>query len=138
MESIVRPILWQPFSSFNLSVQVTPTAIVANQNKSDLIDSFLVSVDAGAANNIFIGDSAVTVTNGIEIVAGGGPVNFRIPNQPQQYDTQTPLIAIANTMQCQDNLAVPIPFIVWDLSQIFLVAAAITNVRIAAFRSQFI
>jgi hypothetical protein len=135
---IVRPVLFQPFSAFPLAVQVTPTAIVANQNKSDLIDSFIISLDAGAANNVFMGDSSVTVANGIEIVAGGGPVNFRIVNQNQQYDTQVPLVGIASTMQCQDNLAVPIPFIVWDMSQIFLIAAAITNVRISLFRSQFI
>jgi hypothetical protein len=41
-------------------------------------------------------------------------------------------------LQCMPNQPRQIPFIVWDFSQIYLIAAAITNVRIAPFRSVFI
>lgn len=138
MQQINRPVIFQPVSSFVLSVAVTATPLVSLSNKSDLIDSFIISVDAGAANNVFMGDGGVTVNTGIEIVAGGGPANFKINNQNQQYDLQVPLMDIARTLQCAVQQPFAIPFVVWDCSQIFLIAAAITNVRIMLFRSQFI
>jgi len=140
MQQVIRDIVTQPFETFNLSVQITPTQIatVLSFTKQDLIDSFVISVDAAAANNVFIGGSGVTITNGLEIVAGAGPVQFIIENQRQHYELQEPVIAIAETLQCNPNQPRQIPFIVWDFSQIYLIAVAITNVRIAPFRSIFI
>src|SRR5215475_10731877 len=116
---IVRPVLFQPFTTFIVAVPVAGTPIVPFSNKSDLIDSFVISLDATAANNVFIGDQGVTVGSGIEIIAGGGPVNFAIRNQVQQYDTQIPLLDMATAVICQQQTGFPIPFIVWDLSQIY-------------------
>lgn len=138
MQQINRNVLSQPFSSFLLPVDVTPTPLVATANKSDLVDSFIISVDAGAANNVFMGDGNVTIANGIEIVAGGGPINFKINNQNQQYDLQLPLLDAVRTLQCQDDTPFAIPFVVWDCSQVYLIAVAPTNVRVMLFRSQFI
>jgi hypothetical protein len=138
MEQINRPVLFQPFSSFVLPVAITPTPLLASPSKSDLIDSFIISVDSGAANNVFIGDGNVTVNSGIEIVAGGGPVNFVIRNQDQQYELQIPVMEIAKTLQCQSDMPFAVPFIIWDCSQIFLIAALATNVRVMLFRSQFV
>lgn len=138
MEQINRPVLYQPFSSFVLSVAITATPILSTPNKSDLIDSFIVSLDAAAANNVFMGDGGVTTASGIEIIAGSGPINFKINNQNQQYDLQLPLLDVAKTLQCQTSMPFAIPFIVWDCSQVYFIAAAPTNVRIALFRSQFI
>lgn len=140
MDQVNRQIAYQPFETFNLAVQVTPTqlATVLAFTKADLIDSFVLSLDAGAANNVFIGGAGVTVTNGLEIVAGAGPLLFKIENQNQHYELQEPVIAIAETLQCLPNQPRQIPFIVWDFSQIYLIAAAITNIRVAPFRSVFI
>jgi hypothetical protein len=140
MLTVNREIVTQPFETFALAVQVTPTQIatVLSFTKQDLISSFVISVDAGAANNVFIGGPGVTVLNGLEIVAGAGPVEFIIENQNQHYEMQEPIIAIAETLQCMPNQPRQIPFIVWDFSQIYLIAIAITNVRIAPFRSVFI
>lgn len=135
---VVRNIVYQPFSTFVIAVAVTPTPIFPVQTKSDLIDSFVLSLDAAAANNVFIGDQGVTIASGLEIIAGGGPIQFVIRNQAQHYEIQEPVLAIAETLQCKSANVVSIPFIIWDLSQIYLVAAAATNVRCAAFRSQFI
>jgi len=41
-------------------------------------------------------------------------------------------------LQCSPRQPRAIPFIVWDFSQIYLVAVAVTNVRVAPFRSMFI
>jgi hypothetical protein len=133
-----RGIVYQPFDQFAITVGVTPTPISTIFTKSDLIDSFIVSVDAGAANNIFIGNQGVTVNTGIEIVAGGGGVNFIIENQNQHYEIQDPVIQIAEMLKCNNVDQIDIPFIVWDLSQIYLVAIANTTARIIPFRSQFI
>jgi hypothetical protein len=138
MQQITRPVLFQPFSSFILTVLTTPTPMVATSNKSDLVDSFVVSVDAGAANNVFMGDQNVSILSGIEIVAGGGPANFVIDNQNQNYDVQIPLMDIARTLQCAVQQPFAIPFIVWDCSQLYFVAVANTSVRIMLFRSQFV
>lgn len=140
MLQVNREIATQAFETFELAVQVTPTQIatVLSFTKQDLIDSFVVSVDAGAANNVFIGGPGVTITNGLEIVAGAGPILFEIVNQDQHYELQEPVIAIAEILQCAPNPPRQIPFIVWDFSQIYLIAIAITNVRIAPFRSVFI
>lgn len=140
MLGIVRNLYWQTIEPFVVAVATTPTQIFPQQTKSDLIDSFTLSLDAAAANNVFIGGLAVTVNTGLEIVAGGGPITFRIRNQRQHYEIQEPLIKIADTMNCNAPPLEPlaIPFGVWDLTQIFLVAAAATNVRCQPWRAQFL
>jgi len=138
MQQFDRPIVYQTFTTFVVAVATTPTQISIAFTKVDLIDSFAVSVDAAAANNVFIGDQGVTINSGLEIVRGSGPINFIIRNQHQQYELQEPAIATAETLICGPIAPRAIPFIVWDLSQIYLVAAAATNVRIAPFRSMFI
>lgn len=139
MQSNIRDITYQPFSTFVLPVLTTPTQIFPQQGKTDLIDSFVVSLDAGAANNVFIGDQAVTINTGLEIVAGGGPVNFKIDNQNMHYEIMSYLEQITVMIGCRlPNTIKTIPFVLWDLAQIYIIAPANTNVRIAAFRSQFI
>lgn len=139
MEQFTRPIVYQNFTTFVIAVGIVPTQISTAFTKVDLIDSFTLSLDAGAANNVFIGDQGVTIASGLEIVAGGGPLTFRIRNQNQHYELQEPLLNIAETLQCAGPVAPKaIPFNVWDLSQIYLVAAAATNIRCAPWRAQFV
>ena len=140
MFQVNREIVFQPFESYSVNVLTTPTQLndSVKLTKMDLIDSFVLSVDSGAANNIFIGGPSVTVTNGIEIVRGAGPVLFLIKNQEQQYELQEPAVAIAETLQCTPNIPRALPFIVWDFSQLYVIAIANTNARIAPFRRMFI
>jgi hypothetical protein len=139
MSQIVRDIVFQEFNSFSLLVAITPTPISSVFTKSDLIDSFAISVPSSAANNVFIGNQAVSTTSGLELVAGGGPVLFRIKNQVIQYDIHSAIDPAASALMC--NQLVPIqgiPFIVWDLRLICLVAVAPTTVAVAPFKSMFI
>lgn len=138
MEAIQRPIIFQPFSTFAVTAGTTATPIMPTSTKVDLINSFVLSVDAGAANNVFVGDQGVTVTSGLEIVAGGGPVLFSVEDERMKYEILFPLMAGLESFQCKTPQGFGIPFIMWDLSQIYLIAAAATNVRCAVFRSQFI
>lgn len=143
-QQIIRDIVFQDFNTFTLAVAITPTPISSVFTKSDLIDSFVVSVPSTAANNVFAGNGSVTTTSGIEIIAGGGPLLFRIKNQNIQYDIHSALDPAASALQqvaCGNTQEIPIrsiPFIVWDLRQICLIAAAPTNVVIAPFRNMFI
>lgn len=138
LHQVNREILFQPFTTSIINVGTTATPLSSNQNKTDLIDSFILSLDAAAANNVFMGDQGVTLNSGIEIVAGGGPVLFRIINQNVHYEIMNPVLDIAENMECRPKNAVQIPFVIWDLSQIYLIAAAATAIRLAPFRSQFI
>jgi len=137
VQQINRPIVFQPFETFNITVAITPTPLSATFTKADLIDSFAISLDAAAANNIFLGGTGVTVNNGLEIVRGGGPVLIRIINQHVQYDIHSVIDPLAE-QNCNLISVSPIPYIIWDLTQICLVAAAPTNARIAPFRSMFV
>ena len=140
MLNVNRDVVYQPFDSYLFVVAATPTPLVTavQLTKQDLITSFIISVDAAAAGNIFLGGPGVTIANGIEIVAGAGPVRFVIENQNQHYELQEPVLRLAETMQCQPNPPVSLPIVVWDFNQIYAVAAANTNARIAPFRSMFI
>lgn len=140
MMQVVREIAYQPFENYALTVGVTPTPLnnAFNFTKADLIDSFALSVDSGAANNVFIGGAGVTTANGLEIVRGAGPIEFVIENQRQHYEIQEPVIAIAETLQCNRTEPRQIPWIIWDFSQIYLIAVANTVVRVIPFRSMFI
>lgn len=136
---IIRDIVFQDFNTFALTVLTTPTPISSVFTKTDLIDSFVVSVPVTAANNVFIGNGAVSTTTGLEIVAGGGPVNFLIKNQNIQYDIHSVVDPAASALACNQPMSVQgIPFIIWDLRQICLIAIANTVVAVAPFRSMFI
>jgi len=138
MQPIIRPIAYQTINTVIVAIGITPTPLLPTQNKTDYIDSFVLSLDANAANNIFIGDGGVTVNSGLEIVAGGGPINFIIRNQHMQYDQLTLESAMVQAQTCLDIPPQAIPFIIWDLTQVFGVAAAPTNVRLAPFRALFV
>lgn len=138
MQQIVRNIVFQPFDPQPLTVGITPTPLFPTGTKADLIASFGISVPAAAANNVFIGNIAVSLTNGLEIVKGAGIVLFRIINQNVQYDIHSEVNPAVENALCQPIPIQSIPFIVWDVTQISLIATAPTAISFVLFRSQFI
>lgn len=136
MINVNRPVLTQPFNTFVVTVGATPVQLVPNQDKTSLVESFVLSVDAASAS-VFAGDSNVTVGSGLEIVAGGGPALFANRNQWQQYDVMFPLLELTRTLQCRELQPFNIPYIVWDLSQWYVVCGVASSVRVAAFRAQY-
>ena len=141
MFNIIRDIVYQPFDTFSLTVAITPTPISSTFTKADIIDSVAITVPSTAANNVFIGNAGVTTASGLEIIAGGGPLLFRILNQRVQYDIHSALDPAASALAGCNGQDLPIrgiPFIVWDLRQICLIATAPTVVAIAPFRSMFV
>lgn len=134
----IRDIVYQPFDTQSLLVGITPTQILPKAAKSDLISAFVVSVPAAAANNVFIGNTGVTTTSGLEIVAGAGPCEFRIRNQNVQYDIHSLLKPVIESIPCTLTYIHNIPYIIFDLTQICLIAVAPTTVAIWPIRSQFV
>ena len=134
----MRPLLFQPIVSFSVAVGTTATPIKANGNVNELITSFAISVPSTAANNVFFGDSNVTLTTGLELIAGGGPVLFKLEDVRMLYELIDPALKTSQILGCKPFDRVDVPLTVWDLSQVFLVATAATTVAIAVFKEQFI
>lgn len=136
-----RPIIAQPFESFGLSVPAPPTAPVpidANSRKEDLIDTFLITVPAAAANSIFMGTSGVGVGQGLELLQGT-TVMFKIDHDGRQvYELQGALVEIATALECRVISPDAIPFVVWDLTQICLIAVAATAITVAVMRNPYV
>jgi len=134
----MRNIIAQPFETYSLAVQVTAIPLAAF-GITALIDAFMITTPSTAANSVFIsGNPGVTVTTGLELLAGT-TVLFRVENEGRQmYELQKPLIEIAKAVDCTNVPFEEIPFKVWDMTQIFVVAAAITTITFAVFRNPYI
>lgn len=121
-------------------IPVLTTAVPLNtsaQYQSAFVDSFLLCVYSTAANSVFFGDSTVLTTTGMEIPTGV-TVQFSVDNERPRYELQDPLLRMAAQATCQAVDAFGIPFIYWDLSQLFLIAAANTNVVCIPFARMFV
>lgn len=134
-----RPLVKQEATSFSLSVAVTPTPIAPQLGLTSMIDSFIVTIPSTAANSVFMGfDAGVTTTTGLELLAGTSE-NFRIDQGGRQlYELQFPLMDLRNDKLCKTDPLEQIPYVVWDMSQVYLVAAAITVVTIAVFKAVYV
>lgn len=136
--NVQRNLLRQEFTTFALTVQTTAGPINANMGLNTLVDSLILSVPASAANNVFLGgDAGVTILSGIEIVAGS-PIQLAILNERQLYELQSPLMEMAVVATCRQLQPEAIPFVVWDISQIYLVAAAATPMAVGVFKAMYI
>lgn len=134
----MRPTVPQQLNQAVIAVAVTPTPLSSNPALTlAYIDSFLLCVYTTAANSVFFGDQSVTTTNGMEIPAGV-TVQFSISNERQLYELQLPLLPVASQIVCAAMPQSDIPFVYWDLSQLYLVAAAPTNVVIIPFKRAYV
>lgn len=120
-----------------IAVGLTPTPLSDLALQSAYIDSFLLCLYSTAANSVFFGDATVTTTNGMEIPVGV-TVQFAINNERPLYELQSPLLQVAGVAICDGVPPVDIPFVYWDLSQLFLIAAAATNVTIIPFKRAYV
>lgn len=137
-----RPVVRQDFTSQNLVVGTTPTPLNSDQALAQsYIDSFIIAVPSTAANSVFMGNQAVTAAangGGVEIVAGAMP-NFRIEQGGRMlYEILRPLLEMSAVAGCKIERPDVLPFVCWDLSTIFLIATANTNVTVMFFRNPFV
>lgn len=135
---VQRQIIAQQFTTFSITVPIVAAPISGALQLQSLIDSFAISVPSTAANSIFFGSDGVTVTTGLELLAGTTSMFIVEHGGRQIYEVQEPVLKIAAAVKCFDVAPEGIPFVCWDLSQIFLIAAAPTVVSIAAFKAMYI
>jgi hypothetical protein len=139
--NINRPLLEIQFTTFQLQVETTPTPIKANGALTDYIESFVVSVDSGAANDVYFGNINVqaAVGGGMQIVRGA-PLQFFVQQVRQLYELQSPLEQIVKAAPvCVPGFqSEAIPFVCWNLANVFLIATAVTQVSITTFRTPFV
>lgn len=111
----------QQFNQQTILVLTTATPLSSNPALTNTyIDSFVLNLYRTAANSVFFGDSNVTTTSGMEL-SPGSITNFGITNDPVYY-----------------NNGIAYPFTYWDLSQVFLIAAAPTTVIMIPFKRSYV
>jgi hypothetical protein len=141
-----RPQVTQQIFTFGLNVpgganQAIPISTTITKDK--LITTFIVS-NPVAGSSVYLGGPGVTsvagANQGLEIVAGTAPA-FRILQEDRElYEVMTLLGALTEKLQCKPADYIKIPFICWDLTQLFLFSAnaAGSAVTIAAFPQPYL
>lgn len=135
-----RPILKQEATAFAFTVPVAPAAPLAPQwGLTALYDTFVITVPSTAANSVFMGfDAGVIVGTGIELLAST-TTQFKVDHDGRQlYELQNLLKRLTDYETCISQPMEFIPFVVWDMSQIYVVAAAATAITVAAFKAVYI
>jgi hypothetical protein len=136
VNDIQRELRPQDFINFSFTVGITPTAINQSNQQSNLQSAYdwLMICNPGASGRaVYFGGpnvSLIPAINGLEIAAGT-TVSLAINNQRQHYEIQAPL----TDYFCL--APVSLPFYVWDPANLFMIAAAPTNISILLFKAGF-
>lgn len=138
MPGLQRPILKQEGTTMAFTVPTVAASPNPAFGLTSLIDSFVITVPSTAANSIFIGfDQGVTTATGLELLLGTS-TGFAINQDRQLYELQNLLIKMVQCMTGHTDQYEDIPFICWDMSSVFLIAAAATPITIALFKAVYI
>lgn len=135
-DQINRTLLEQGFLAYALNVQTSPTAVNEGLSWQGYITSFIISVPQAAANPVYLGNNNVTTASGIELTAGNH--TFAINFNRQLYEVQFPLLDIASVLGCKKVQPEGIPFLVFLPNNWFLIAGAVTDVRIMLFPAPYV
>ena len=138
-----RPLMVQTLNTRLINVTAAALPLDPTVDKTKLITGFGISNPLAGAS-VYIGNAGVTIPGGnnpgYEIPAGTAPF-FQIDQQGRQlYELQAPLQAINAGLNCNTSLAnvEGLPFVVWDLSSIFIVATAATTVTLITFPTMYL
>ncbi len=131
-----RQVIAQEWIPKALLVAITPTPLTQASQQSAiqaLYDSVLITVPSTAANNVWLGNSSIdpALFNGLEIIKGA-PIMLSINNERQLYELQAPLV----DTECLTPES--IPFVAWDVSQMYFRASAPTTIGIILFKAPYI
>ena len=124
-----RQIINQTWDSTSIPVPVTPAVIplasVAQALSVLLVDSIIIALHPDAGSNIYLGKAGVIgglLSTGLPIIPGE-KIQLAISNERPLYEIQAPLV----DGMCQSP--VPVPLVVWNLSDMWLTAdVAVTAV----------
>lgn len=133
----MRPSVVQQFNPQVVAVQITPTPLSGLNLNQAFIDSLIICVYSTAANSVFLGDQGVTTTTGIEIPAGV-TIELEISNERPLYELQIPMTDMEAKIACQVVRPFDVPFVYWDLTQLYCIAAAPTNIIVTAVKRAWV
>lgn len=132
-----RPLVVQQFRTFSVTVGVKPLPIEPTLDKTKLITGYIISNPLGGVS-VFQGNLGVSILTGLEIQSGTAPF-FAIDQEGRQfYELQAPLIDIAAGLKCTTQPLEGVPFVVWDLSTIYLVASAPQMVSVSVYPTMYL
>lgn len=120
-----RDLVTQNFRTFTVTLGAGAVAVPLDPNgsKLQLITSFGISNPVGSGGSIYIGNQNVTdptgANPGFEIQAGTAPFFREFQEGRQLYEVQSLVALIASKLECANVTLEKIPFVVFDLSQIF-------------------
>ena len=141
----LRPQVAQDVITFGLTAPGVGQAIQLSStlDKTRLITAFTIS-NPLAGSSVYLGNQGVNATpgptQGLEIAAGTAPT-FRISQEDRQlYELQVLMGQIAEALRCATPQMEKIPFIVWDLTQLYLFSGNVagSGVTIAAFPAMYL
>lgn len=130
---IQRPLVVQEFNTRAIAVTAVAQPIDVTLDKTKLIVGWAINNPAAGAS-VYIGNLGVTIPGaanpGFEISPGSAPF-FGIDQQGRQlYELQQPALAIQNGLECGKKEIDGIPFVVFDLSRWWIIAAGNTTVTL--------
>lgn len=133
--TLKREPIGQNFFNFSLAVNASPQPLSKGYQQADLnqrIDTLILCNDSANARSIYLGDLNVRATpgGGLELRVGKSYV-LSIANERQLYEIQGPLVDEFCLKYVES-----IPIVVWDISSIYVIAAAAgpTPLAVLAFR----
>lgn len=138
MISVIRPLVPQDGNNFAVALAAgVATPINSQMQLTSMIDTILICVPS-TSTNVFLGfNQALTAANGIEIISGN-TVLLRVEHDTRQlYELQGPLIDLVASQLCRPMQIDAIPFVVWDVSQLYLFSTLANTVAVATFKASY-
>lgn len=130
----LRPLVAQQFDTIPLAVVNTGAIPIApNVSVQKLVTTLVISNPVASGGSVFLGNSSgVTSTNGLEIPAGTMPAFMIDQGGRQLYELQYPLEMIKAGLGCAPPSMDALPFVVWNLQNMFLVSSVAGPVNVSA------
>lgn len=138
-----RPLVTQQFRTFPVTLVGAAAAVPLDPNgqKQNLITTFSISNPSGGGS-IFIGNAGVTAAGGanpgFEVQSGTAPAFKVIQEGRQLYELQVPLSQLLQVANCTNASLEKIPFVVFDMSQIFAFSAVNITFTVITFQQMYL
>lgn len=139
-----RDLVTQNFRTFTVTLVGGAAALPLDPNgsKQQLITSFGISNPAASGGSIYIGNQNVTdptgANPGFEIQAGTAPFFRELQEGRQMYELQQLIAMIASKLECTNVTLEKIPFVVFDLSQIFAFSTVALTFTVITFPTMYL
>lgn len=139
-----RDLVTQNFRTFPVTLVGTAAAVPLDisGSKQQLITAFGISNPLASGGSIYIGNQGVTdptgANAGFEIQAGTAPFFREFQEGRQLYELQALIAEIAQRMNCGPLTLEKIPFVVFDLSQIYAFSLVNITFTVITFPTMYL